>query len=223
MTRTNKNIINHTFIYTTSELLRRGVSLIMLPIYTRYLTPADYGVVELLSMMIDVGMIIFSARVGSAIFRHYCVAETSIERNRVISSALVLALVMNGIGTIVMLLISDELALIIFSDITYSDYISLFVLTMLLNPFVEIPLVFIRAQQKPWLYFIFSITKLLVQLSLNIYFVVLLELHVQGVIYSAVISAALMAILLTSYTLYKVGLTATLHNTISLFSTYYLS
>ena len=34
----------------------------MLPIYTRYLTPEDYGTIELLAMLIDVATIIFGAR-----------------------------------------------------------------------------------------------------------------------------------------------------------------
>ena len=62
---TNKsNIVSHSSIYMIGTILKRSVSLIMLPIYTRYLTPADYGVVELLSMLLDFAAIIFSARVG---------------------------------------------------------------------------------------------------------------------------------------------------------------
>ena len=41
-------LVSHTSIYMLGDVLRYSVSLVMLPIYTRYLTPADYGVVELL-------------------------------------------------------------------------------------------------------------------------------------------------------------------------------
>ena len=44
-------LVSHTSIYMLGDVLRYSVSLVMLPIYTRYLTPADYGVVELLTML----------------------------------------------------------------------------------------------------------------------------------------------------------------------------
>jgi len=218
MSADNKKMVSHTSIYMLGGILRRGVSLIMLPIYTRYLTPADYGVVELLSMLLDIATIIFSARVGQAIFRYYCTAESEQFKNSVISSALMLAALMNGLGALVVITLSSQLSVAIFSDASYSSLIALFAVTMFLNPLSEIPLVYIRAQQKPWLYLIFSVARLTLQLSLNIYFVVMLEMHVLGVIYSAVISSLIMAFILTGYSLSKVGFSASLETMKSLFS-----
>ena len=63
MSSTTKSLAGHTSVYMFGEILRRSVSLIMLPIYTRYLTPADYGVIELLTMLIDIATIVFGARI----------------------------------------------------------------------------------------------------------------------------------------------------------------
>lgn len=212
------SIVNHTAIYMIGDILRRGVSLIMLPIYTRYLTPADYGVIELLSMLLDVATIIFSARVGHAVFRFYCTAGTEDEKKNIISSALVLSLLLNIIGAVVVISLSGPLSMAIFSDISYKNYISLFAITLLLGPLKDIPLIYIRAQQKPWLFLVFSLAKLALQLSLNIYLVVILEMHVMGVIYSAVIQGIIMGILLTGYTISRTGLKATKAVCKSLFS-----
>jgi O-antigen/teichoic acid export membrane protein len=38
----------HSFVYSLSNILGRMVSFILLPLYTRYLTPGDYGVLEIL-------------------------------------------------------------------------------------------------------------------------------------------------------------------------------
>jgi len=218
MTEKNNKIVSHTSIYLLSDILRRGVSLVMLPIYTRYLTPADYGVVELLSMLLDLASIIFSARVGQAVFRHYFESNSENEKKRVIASALLLSVLMSGFGTVVIMALSGPLAITVFSDIGYKHYISLFAVTMFLSPLVEIPLIRIRAQQKPWLFFVFSITKLILQLSLNIYFIVLLEMGVEGVIYSAVISSVIMGTLLIGYTLPRTGIRASKVISKSLFS-----
>ena len=200
------------------DILRRGVSLIMLPIYTRYLTPADYGVVELLSMLLDVAAIIFSARAGQAVFRFYCTAKSDDHKKSVIASALLLSAVTGGLGALAVIVFSGPLAIAVFSDVGYKSFISLFAITLFLGPLTEIPLIHIRAQQKPWLFLLFSVAKLALQLSLNIYFVVILELHVEGVIYSAVISGVIMAAVLTGYSLSKTGFKITTAIIRSLFS-----
>ena len=71
MTQTSKKLISHGTVYFIGNILRYAISFVMLPIYTRFLTPADYGILELLSMVIDFSGIIFGLRVGQAIFRFY--------------------------------------------------------------------------------------------------------------------------------------------------------
>jgi O-antigen/teichoic acid export membrane protein len=212
------HLISHTSIYMLGDILRRVVSLIMLPIYTRYLTPADYGVVELLSMLLDFASIIFGARVGQAVFRYYCTAESEHDRRSIISSALALSVVLNGLGAFMVTIFSGPLAIAIFSDESLKTYIALYSISMLLAPFMDIPLVYIRAQQKPWVFLVFSITKLALQLSLNIYLVVILEMHVEGVIYSAVISSAVMSLLLLGYTIPRTGIHVSMRISRNLFS-----
>ncbi|MEE9354175.1 MAG: oligosaccharide flippase family protein [Methylococcaceae bacterium] len=206
----SKRIISHGSVYLFGDLLRYSVSLIMLPIYTRYLTPEDYGTVELLSMLIDFAAILFGARVGQSVFRFYCSAKSESEKKSIISSALLLGFVFNGAGALAVILFSEQLALLIFSDAGFKDEIILFTLTMFMLPLIEIPLVHIRADKKPWLFFSASLIKLLLQLSLNIYFVVYKNLHVEGVIYSAVISSTVMAALLTGRSLLHVGFNASI-------------
>ena len=211
-------IISHTSIYMIGDILRRAVSLIMLPIYTRYLTTADYGVVELLSMLLDFASIIFGARVGPAVFRYYCTSESEYDKNLLISSALVMSVLLNGLGALIVTIFSGPLAIAIFSDENLKTYIVLFSITMLLAPFIDTPLTYVRAQQKPWLFLFFSIMKLALQLSLNIYFVVIREMHVEGVIYSAIISSAVMSLILLGYTLPRTGLRVSMKKFRPLFS-----
>lgn len=204
----NKRMVSHTTIYLFGDILRYSVSLIMLPIYTRYLTTADYGVIELLSMLVDFASIIFAARVAQSVFRYYCTASTDEEKNCIISSALIMDFTFNGFGVLAVAAFSAPLAVAIFSDATYAHYILLIAISMLMLPLTEVPLTHIRAEQKPWLFFGFSLTKLILQVSLNIYLVIWMEMHVEGVLYSGVISSAVMGLILSGYSLSKTGIHA---------------
>lgn len=210
MSNRNSKIITHSTIYMIGDILRHSVSLIMLPIYTRYLSTADYGAVELLSMIIDFASIIFGARIAQAIFRFFCATDDELEKKNIMASAYLLGVMSNGLGAIAVAFLSGFLSVAIFSDASFQIYIVLFAVTMFLLPLIEIPLVYIRAQQKPMLFVAYSLMKLLIQLALNLYFVVYREMHVEGVVYSSVISSAVMAFVLFCYFFPKIGFNASI-------------
>jgi len=200
-----KKIISHGGIYLLGTIMRRSVSLIMLPIYTRCLTPADYGVIELLSMILDLVGIVLGLRVGQAIFRFYYKYKDPQNKNEVISTALYLVSGLNMLGICLIFVLATPLAVAVLGDAGQTRNLILFSLTLLGQSFIEIPLMYLRTCQRPWLFFTFSTLKLFLQLSLNIYFVVMLNMHVEGVIYSALISSSIMGLLLGGYTLWHTG------------------
>ena len=80
----------YAVIYLVGVLLERGVSFVMLPIYTRFLTPGDYGTLELLTMTLDVIAILAGLGLSEAVYRFYYRFDTVGERNRVISTVTIL-------------------------------------------------------------------------------------------------------------------------------------
>src|SRR6266699_2074434 len=80
----------HTVVYGLGILLARAVSFVMLPFYTRYLTPGDYGVMQLVEMTLDVVAIFAGTQIASGVFRYYHKAENDADRRSVLSTALLL-------------------------------------------------------------------------------------------------------------------------------------
>jgi O-antigen/teichoic acid export membrane protein len=205
ITTADKIVVSHGSVYFLGNILRHAISFIMLPIYTRVLTPADYGTIELLSMVIDFSGIIFGLRIAEAIFRFYFDYDEQSKRDEVISTALILKFIINAIGISLLIAMSGSISTFIFDSGAQKKLLILFSLTLLFGPLIEIPMTYIRAQQKPWLYVAVSTLKMIIQLSLNIYLVAYLRLGVTGVIYSAVISSAIMAAGLSIYSFSHTG------------------
>ena len=199
-------IISHGAIYLFGNILRRTVSFIMLPIYTRYLTTADYGTIELVSMAIDLVSIVLGLRIGEAVFKFYSDYEDPHDKKEVISTSIWLVLALNCLGVSIVAVFAKPLSVFIFGSGNVASYLAIFSLTLVFQAFVEIPMLFIRAQQRPWIFVIFSTSQLVLQLSLNISLVVIEQMHVAGVIYSAVFSAGTMAVALAAYTLPRTGI-----------------
>ncbi len=206
VTDSGRKILSHGKIYLAGNILRRSVSFIMLPIYTRFLTPSDYGTIELLSMTLDFVAIILGLRIGEAIFRYYTDYETKNDKNEVISTALWLVAIVNTVGVLLLVVGVKPISIMVFGNAGQVRNLLLFSLTLLMQGFIGIPMTYIRAQQRPWLFVIFSTIKLALQLGLNILFVVYMKLHVEGVIYSAIISSLFMGGLLGFYTLNNCGI-----------------
>jgi O-antigen/teichoic acid export membrane protein len=178
----------------------------MLPIYTRYLSPADYGLLELLSMVIDFVSLIFGMQVGHAIYRYYANYEDLKDKHEVISTSMLLILGSSFVGMLLIQLLSKPLSGLVFGNLEHIRLLMLFSFTLVLNGMTMIPLLFIRAIQRPWIFLAFSMAKLCLQLSLNIYFVVGLGMKAEGVVYSALISGMIMSVALSWYTFSITGI-----------------
>ncbi len=66
-----KKMLSHSAVYGVGTVLAKATSVIMLPIYTRYLTPADYGLLELLSLLTDLTALLFGMRIFTGVYRYY--------------------------------------------------------------------------------------------------------------------------------------------------------
>jgi O-antigen/teichoic acid export membrane protein len=66
-----KELLRHSALYGLGNLVARIVGVLLLPLYTRYLTPADYGLIETLVALSAVLTALVAQAMKSAFFRFY--------------------------------------------------------------------------------------------------------------------------------------------------------
>src|ERR671930_952900 len=66
-----KRLAKHSLIYGLGGLVSRILAVLLLPLYTRYLSPSDYGKVETLIAFTTVLGILLAMGITSAFFRFY--------------------------------------------------------------------------------------------------------------------------------------------------------
>jgi O-antigen/teichoic acid export membrane protein len=76
-----KNLIKDSAIYTLGNMLNRGISIIMVPVYVRLLNPADYGIIDLLLLIGSFLNIIIGLEITQGFIRYYSDAITEEEKN----------------------------------------------------------------------------------------------------------------------------------------------
>ena len=192
-------------IYGISSVLRQAVGFIMLPIYTRYLSPEDYGVIGLLSVTVFFFELFFGARFASAVLRYYGDEELG-SKDNVISTALVSTIVLSTIGIFFIIFNAEYLGGVVFREAGYSLYIKIYSTMLLATGLEYYGLMYLRLLNKALSFFYLSISKLILQIILNVYLIIYLEMGVMGFILSSVISTILYAGYLCYFMAIRCGL-----------------
>jgi len=193
MIQTLRHLAKHSLIYGLGGTLNKLIGFFLLPIYTRLLTPADYGILSLLTVTSGLATLIAQVGMGSAMFREV-IFEGSEERD-VESTTLYFLLGESAVFFGTMILISSKLATLIFGA---TDYSFLLRLMFLADFFGVIDVVFmarLRARAQSSFYSILSVSRFVTGICLNLYFIVVLRRGVEGLIIAGLISAALFATL----------------------------
>lgn len=196
------SITKSVSMFGLATIARSMTSLIMLPVYMRYLTPEDYGIIELLGMMLDITIIIIGSKLVPALIRFYAIAESDKERSQIIYGSITVGSGLNMVGVGVLLIFAPSLSEWMFGNQEYVDFIRLYSVTLLTTIVTEIGLGTLRAKEEPGIYLAISLVKLGIQVSLNLLLLIHLDMGVEGVIWSALLSGIVVTVILVIYLLF---------------------
>lgn len=99
-----------SIIYGAGGLIQRVLAVILLPIYTRYLTPSDYGTVETLIALTTVLVIVLRLGISTAFIRFYFDSKDPVRRRLVLRTSFWFTMTMATVGLVLGLALSPEIA-----------------------------------------------------------------------------------------------------------------
>jgi O-antigen/teichoic acid export membrane protein len=197
--RRSPGFVSHAATYAIGNIARRLVGFLMLPIYTRYLTPADYGVIALLTFALSLCEPIFGARLARAIPKFYLEATDARSKRAVVWGALNLTAAVSAVTVLALVLTRGASAELLFGNRNYALVFGLFATNLLTQPVEETGMTYIRMQGRSGLFLRFSMLKLALQVCLNLLLVVYWRGGVLGAVESGVISSITTGMWLTGY------------------------
>ncbi len=186
---TNRLAFN-TLVYGAGIVISRAAAFIMLPVYTRMLTPADYGLLQILDMTVEVAIILVSAGITIGVLRFYFKATSETERNQVLASALVFQTILNAVGSLLIVAAARPIHLHALDGAGTISMVYLAAANLTVGLLMTVPLLKMQAEGRSGLYMAASVTKLLIQLTLNIVFLVGLKTGPVGILWSTFLSNA---------------------------------
>jgi O-antigen/teichoic acid export membrane protein len=155
---------------------------LLLPLYTKFLTPEDYGYLAIFSVFQSVIEITAVFGLSSGLFRYYIMANDAVEQQEVINTCFwTMTLFIVGL-TLIMFLFMDQFSLILFGSTKYSKYLTMVTVTGLLSAFGNFIFSFMRAERKPIFFAVAQTVKVLLLTLANVYFVAVLLWSYAGII-----------------------------------------
>ncbi len=182
--------------YAIGIIMMKGVSLLMIPYITRKLSLAEYGSLESLVLLADIGTILFSFGLVDAMYRYVGTAHGK-EKKRLISNCFTLSFLFSAFGAL--LLAVSMTQLIDFLPVKFEPYqLILLAIPILIDGLISIPLTLMRMQAMAKKFCQLNVAKALIQ-ALITFITLELGFGIDGVIVAATVSSILLALALIRY------------------------
>lgn len=200
-----RQLLKHTSVYGLGNILGKALAFFMIPFYTHFLSPIDYGTAELLDLSVSVIALIANAWITGPVLRFYYHYEADQDRKRVISTAVIGSAVFSAIlaGT-AWLLARQAARLILGSDLMYG-YVRIEAVSLFFSCLFSAAWSYLRARQLSRLLVTIDLVALFVGLSLNIALIGFCKMGVRGLLLSSAISGGISTTYISIHALRQVG------------------
>ena len=181
-----------SLIYGIGGMLQRFMGLLLLPFFTRALTPQDYGVVALVSL-IGVAMSgLFTLGTGNSMGVLYY-RELDVAKRPTIIWSNVLLLTVNAVFWYSLVFVSAPmLSALMFQSDRYADLIRLALLGSVFSTIADPWLAYLRMEEKARRYVVITLVSSLLSIGLSIWFVLVQGIGVKGVILAGTLAQGIM-------------------------------
>jgi O-antigen/teichoic acid export membrane protein len=114
----------HSAIYGFGGLVQRILAVLLLPVYTRYLSPSDYGIVETLIALTTVLVITLRLGITNAFFRFYFDRPDPEHRRLVLRTSFWFTMTMATLGLVLGAAFSREISSVLFGSADEAEVVA---------------------------------------------------------------------------------------------------
>ena len=202
-------LFKNTAIYAVGEILPKIVSFLLLPVFTRYLTTSEYGILSYTSSFMLLLTVISILSLNSYALRYYFERKDEGERRLLLGTVYMVIGLMNliliALGWLFLPLIIDNYHI----QVPWDPYFKLALINNFLASFSTIPLVIYRVRQDSAKYVMLSFSFSMLTFFFNVIFVVFLKQGIIGYYHSTLLVSIpyffIYAYIIRKYSCFKIS------------------
>lgn len=200
-----KRFFKHSSIYAVGNIINRIGAFVLLPVYTNYLSVTEYGVLEIFYIISSIISGVLAIGLAHATLRFYFEYDDQRDRNQVVSTNFIGSLLISIIGVSVVALIAPTISEELINNPEYVKGIYLVLGILVFELSSQICLAYVRAIEYSMFFVFISIAKLIIQVALNSYLVIVVEAGVIGILVGNLVTVIVGWLVLSIFTLRKCG------------------
>ncbi len=201
-----KTILKQSSIYSISWLASSLAGVLLLPVYTAYMSPDDYGIVQILEYTSRVLLIAIVSGQIPAIYRYYNEYESDADRRAVVATGFVYVA---GFATVALLLLYpfyQSIGDALLGAGKDPIYVQLSFAILFFDVLILVPTAYFTVSQKPLVYVGYSLGRLSLGIAANLVLIVGMKMGALGMLWGNLISSLTFAVLMSAHMLIKNGL-----------------
>jgi O-antigen/teichoic acid export membrane protein len=199
-------LARHSAIYGFGSLVSRFLAVLLLPLYTRYLSPADYGLIETLIALSAILTVLLAAGVKSAFFRFYFDGQDEAGKRRVIRTSFWFTMAMGTAGLVAGLVLAEPISELLFDTGEHADLVRASFVGLWAHVNYEQMTSLFRVEQRSGAYLVATLINLALTVGATILLVVVFEEGPIGVIVGNFTGTLLVYVGLLAYRRSELGL-----------------
>ncbi len=207
-----KRLTKHSAVYGVGHIIARVVNFLLLPLYTNQLPADEFGASGVVYSFLAIMTIVYTIGLDAAFLRYFILSDDSSKRKTVFSTAFwsvfllalgFTALIYNNADTITGLLISEG---------DYSYLVELSAIILLFDALAILPFLFLRAKERSVLYTVLKFINVIVNVALNVYFIVVRNQGVEGIFLANAWASGVTFVMVVLTSIRHIAFTFSLHD-----------
>lgn len=180
--------IKNSILYTFGSMMIPMTGLIMLPIFTNYLTPAEYGIMTTVQTLVAMLQLFLLLALNGAITRFfYDFLDQPEKQKEYLGSIFIFVLIFSTSVATILIFFSNSVGSLLFKNIPINPFYFYLIGLSWLTALSALPMALFRAQEKAGLFVLINVVKALFVMGITAYLIVGRGLGAESVLISQVL------------------------------------
>ena len=164
-------LVKNTSIYSIGQILPQAAGFILLPIYTRYLTPADYGIVSSMAVLQTILAIFFTLCLERSVVRLYWDYKTDNDKKDFFGTITISIAVLSSIILLLLFTFNKYVGLI-YKSIDFYPFYVYAILSSFIGVFSLVPKKYLMLKEKAGTFITLSLLQFVLRSVFVLYFII---------------------------------------------------
>lgn len=187
-----KRLAHGSIIYGIGDVLQRFLGLLLLPLFTRVLTPEDYGVIAMIGL-ISIGLTgLYNLGTGNSMGILYYQEAYQSRKSTIIWSTTILLLLNSTLVTAVLSGLAPYISQLVFQSGQYSFLLCIAFTSLLLVTISQPFYAYLRLEEKATQYVALTLGNSLITTVLSVFLVIVLQWGILGMLLASMLGQIIM-------------------------------